>query len=181
MYLVLLVFYLKVGVKTMAKGNINNLIPNSERTPEQLKAMTTKAGKRSGEVRRQKKSIKEQLQLLMSLPVKNPKNIAQIKGLGITESDIDNQMAMNVAMLSLILKGGKGSVQAYNTITDILGENEKKQLELQKAREEIERLKLEQEKLKRELGNGKDDFEDLTPLAELLKGDSNADDTMGSV
>ena len=42
-------------------------------------------------------------------------------------------------------------------------------------------MRVEQGRGKRELGNGSEDFEDLTPLVDLLKGDSNADDTMGSV
>ena len=149
--------------------NDKNLIPNSQRSPSELKAMTSKGGKRSGEVRRQRKTQREQLQLLLSLPLKNPKAKEQIKNLGIEDTEINNQMAMNVAMFNLILKGGKGAVQAYNSINDLIGDNEKRKLELEKAKEEIERLKLEQEKLKRELGNGSEDFEDLTPLAELLR------------
>lgn len=35
----------------------DNLIPNSERTPEELREMTRKAGIRSGEVRREKKRM----------------------------------------------------------------------------------------------------------------------------
>lgn len=161
--------------------NEQNLIPTTRRTKKEVREMTIKGGKRSGEVRRQRKTQREQLELLMSLPLKNPKAKEQIKNLGIEDAEINNQMAMNVAMFNLILKGGKGAVQAYNSINDLIGENAKKELELEKAREEIARLKLEQEKLKRELGNGSEDFEDLTPLVDLLKGDNNADDTMGSV
>ena len=149
--------------------NDENLIPTTRRTKKEVREMTTKGGKRSGEVRRQRKTQREQLQLLLSLPLKNPKAKEQIKNLGIADTEINNQMAMNVAMFNLILKGGKGAVQAYNSINDLIGENAKKELELEKAREEIARLKLEQEKLKRELGNGSEDFEDLTPLAELLR------------
>lgn len=149
--------------------NDKNLIPNSQRSPSELKAMTSKGGKRSGEVRRQRKTQREQLQLLLSLPLKNPKAVEQIKNLGIEDNEINNQMAMNVAMFNLILKGGKGAVQAYNSINDLIGDNAKKELELEKAREEISKLKLEQEKLKRDLGNGSDSFEDLTPLAELIR------------
>ena len=36
-------------------NNEKNLIPNSERTPQQLKEMTSKAGKASGEARSEKK------------------------------------------------------------------------------------------------------------------------------
>lgn len=149
--------------------NDENLIPTTKRTKKEVREMTTKGGKRSGEVRRQRKTQREQLQLLLSLPLKNPKAKEQIKNLGIEDTEINNQMAMNVAMFNLILKGGKGAVQAYNSINDLIGENAKKELELEKAREEIARLKLEQEKLKRELGNGSEDFEDLTPLVELLR------------
>ena len=149
--------------------NDENLIPTTKRTKKEVREMTTKGGKRSGEVRRQRKTQREQLQLLLSLPLKNPKAVEQIKNLGIEDNEINNQMAMNVAMFNLILKGGKGAVQAYNSINDLIGDNEKRKLELEKAREEIARLKLEQEKLKRELGNGSEDFEDLTPLVELLR------------
>ena len=121
--------------------NDKNLIPNSQRSPSELKAMTSKGGKRSGEVRRQRKTQREQLQLLLSLPLKNPKAVEQIKNLGIEDTEINNQMAINVAMFNLILKGGKGAVQAYNSINDLIGDNEKRKLELEKAKEEIARLK----------------------------------------
>ena len=149
--------------------NDENLIPTTRRTKKEARELSIKGGKRSGEARRQRKTQREQLQLLLSLPLKNPKAVEQIKNLGIEDNEINNQMAMNVAMFNLILKGGKGAVQAYNSINDLIGENAKKELELEKAKEEIARLKLEQEKLKRELGNGSEDFEDLTPLAALLR------------
>lgn len=149
--------------------NEQNLIPTNKRSKKEVRENASKGGKKSGEVRRQRKTQREQLQLLLSLPLKNPKAKEQIKNLGIEDTEINNQMAINVAMFNLILKGGKGAVQAYNSINDLIGDNEKRKLELEKAREEIARLKLEQEKLKRELGNGSEDFEDLTPLAELLR------------
>lgn len=149
--------------------NDENLIPTTKRTKKEARELGIKGGKKSGEVRRQRKTQREQLQLLLSLPLKNPKAVEQIKNLGIEDNEINNQMAMNVAMFNLILKGGKGAVQAYNSINDLIGDNEKRKLELEKAKEEIARLKLEQEKLKRELGNGSEDFEDLTPLVELLR------------
>jgi hypothetical protein len=39
--------------------NKDNLIPNSERTPEELREMTRKGGIRSGEVRREKKLLSQ--------------------------------------------------------------------------------------------------------------------------
>ena len=149
--------------------NDKNLIPTNKRSKSEVRKNASKGGIKSGETRRQRKTQREQLEMLLSLPLKNPKAVEQIKNLGIEDTEINNQMAMNVAMFNLILKGGKGAVQAYNSINDLIGDNEKRKLELEKAKEEIARLKLEQEKLKRELGNGSEDFEDLTPLAELLR------------
>lgn len=153
--------------------NEQNLIPNSQRSPSELKRMTSKGGKRSGEVRRQRKTQREQLEMLLSLPLKSAKAKEQIQALGIDAEEVDNQMAMNVAMYNLILQGGKGAVQAYNSFVDLLGDrdSEKKDLEIKRLREEVNKLQLEQEKLKRDLNMGENSFEDLTPLKDLLKGD----------
>ena len=40
-------------------ANDKNLIPNSERTPIEIKEMTSNDGKRSGEVRREKKLFQQ--------------------------------------------------------------------------------------------------------------------------
>lgn len=49
--------------------NEENLIPNSQRTPSELRAMTQKGGIRSGEARRRKRSRREWSLLLGSLPI----------------------------------------------------------------------------------------------------------------
>lgn len=40
-------------------ANEENLVPNSKRTPSELRKMTKKGGKKSGEVRRERKKFKE--------------------------------------------------------------------------------------------------------------------------
>lgn len=153
----------------MAKRDkLDNLTPR-KLTSEEAKKLGSKGGKASVEARRRKKTQREQLELLLSLPLKSQKAFSQIEQMGVNPEDIDNQMAMNVALFNVIMKGGKGSVQAYNTITEILGDTDKYKLQLEKMRQENEKLKLEQEKLKRDLGNGSESFEDLTPLADLIK------------
>lgn len=47
--------------------NKNNLIPNSERSPSELREMGRKGGIRSGEVRRQNKRIRENVELLAKI------------------------------------------------------------------------------------------------------------------
>ena len=49
----------------MAKGNIDNLIPNSQRTPEELREMTKKGGIASGKARRAKADFKRKCQIWM--------------------------------------------------------------------------------------------------------------------
>ena len=51
-------------------GGQENLIPNDQRTPEALKAMGAKGGRKSGETRRRKKSIREQASMILSLEPK---------------------------------------------------------------------------------------------------------------
>ena len=47
--------------------NDNNLIPNSERSPSELREMGRKGGIRSGEVRRQNKRMRESAALLVEI------------------------------------------------------------------------------------------------------------------
>lgn len=47
--------------------NDENLIPNSERSPSELREMGRKGGIRSGEVRRQNKRIRESAELLAKI------------------------------------------------------------------------------------------------------------------
>lgn len=49
----------------MARGNPKKLIPNSQRTPQELREQTKKGGIRSGQVRREKADILKTLRLLM--------------------------------------------------------------------------------------------------------------------
>lgn len=105
----------------------SNLIPNSERTPEELREITRKGGIASGESRRRKRSIKDTLDILLSQPFnfknKDCKTIKkQLEAMGIDTNDIDNQMAMSYAMFMVAMSGGKGAVAAFNSIRDTLGE-----------------------------------------------------------
>lgn len=60
-----------------SKGNQSNLIPNSERTPEQLRAQTRKGGIASGKSRRANKSLSERIKL--ALTISTNENIKALK------------------------------------------------------------------------------------------------------
>ena len=89
---------------------------NSRRTREEHSRDSRKGGKKSGEVRRQRKAMKEQMEILLSLPSKQKEQVDFIKSLGIEEDEIDNQMALIVALYGKALKG---DVQAFNTIREV--------------------------------------------------------------
>ena len=98
-------------------ANEQNLIPfTSEQNREEAKKNGQKGGIKSGEVRRQRKAMKEQMEMLLSLPFKQEKQLKFMKSLGIEEEEIDNQMALMVAMYAKALKG---DVQAFNSIREV--------------------------------------------------------------
>lgn len=99
-------------------ANEQNLIPfTSNQSREEAKRNGQKGGQKSGEVRRQRKAMKEQFEMLLSLPFKQKKQLNFIKDLGIEEDNLDNQMALIVAMYGKALKG---DVQAFNTIREVV-------------------------------------------------------------
>ena len=99
-------------------ANEQNLIPfTSNQSREEAKKNGAKGGKKSGEVRRKRKAMKEQMEMLLSLPFKQSEALEFMQYLGIKEDNLDNQMALIVAMYSKALKG---DVQAINTIREVV-------------------------------------------------------------
>lgn len=60
-----------------SKGNQSNLIPNSERTPEQLREQTRRGGIASGKSRRANKSLSERIKL--ALTISTNENLKSLK------------------------------------------------------------------------------------------------------
>lgn len=83
--------------------NNKNLIPNSERTPSERKENAKKGGKKSGEARREKKKLREMLEILM-IKEENGKT---------TREEI---------CVALIKAAINGNVKAFEIIRDTIGE-----------------------------------------------------------
>lgn len=98
--------------------NEENLVPNSQRTPNELREITRKGGIASGEARRRKKTMKEAAQLLLELSP--PDKIKDSTKVFCPDDDINNQTALLVAMLKEALDG---NVKAAVFIRDTAGEN----------------------------------------------------------
>lgn len=96
----------------MPRGNINNLIPNSERTPEELREQCKRAGKKSGEVRRAKADMRELMKLMLDEQIPKEK---MTYGQSLTKSMLE--IAKNP-------KQGAAAVRAYETILRITGQDE---------------------------------------------------------
>lgn len=110
--------------------NEDNLIPMSERSKEEARELGKKGGIASGEARREKKAMKDQINLLLSLPLKDKKAIKQLETLGIDTDNLDNQMALVISMWQQALKGGKGAVSAATFLRDTVGEKPKEEIEV---------------------------------------------------
>lgn len=121
-------------------NNEENLKPR-QLTSEEAAEMGRKGGIASGEARRRKRVMKETLEMLATLPFeikdKNGNSIkAQLKAMGISEEDIDYEMAMNYSIFLTAIKGGKNQVSAATFIRDTLGEKPKEVVEVSKTTDE---------------------------------------------
>lgn len=88
----------------MPRNGTKNLIPTTRRSKEEVKKNASKGGKKSGEVRRARKTLREELLALLSSG--------------------DTQSRMSLALLNEALNGNNsGSVtKAFEVVRDTIGE-----------------------------------------------------------
>lgn len=139
-------------------ANEKNLVPQAERSPSEAREMGRKGGIASGAARRRKKSMKQKMQLLLSLPAAY-NDQTELATMGIDPDDMDNEM---VLVKALFIAAAEGDTRAFDRIQDVLGKSV--------AREE---LALKKQEAKRKAAAGTD-AEDrigsyLDALAEVLK------------
>lgn len=101
--------------------NEKNLVPNERRTPSERRKNAQKAGKASGEARRQRKTLKENMNLLLNLDVASTKDFNKLTAMGLNVEDIDNSMLLTAALFK---RAVAGDVAAYREIRSLLGEGE---------------------------------------------------------
>lgn len=127
--------------------NEHNLIPNSERSPSEVRENGAKGGRKSGESRRRKKSMKQKLELLLSLPACD-NDMAELEALGVSPDDMDNEM---VIVKALFLKAAAGDVAAIREVRNFLGnDNSAEELRLRKkdSRRKDKELELKEKSFK---------------------------------
>ena len=103
----------------------DNLRPSEYKfTQEEAK----KGARRSAEVRRRKKTMREALEMMMYQTELNEQTKQMLKAEGVTDTeDFNHQM---VITRSLIAKAEAGDVQAYNAICAMIGEKPAEKMEL---------------------------------------------------
>lgn len=99
-------------------ANEQNLIPNSERTPSELREMTRKGGKKSGEVRSANAEMRKRLEQIVKMTLKEGKadkikNLAEAKGANLTISD--------ALLFRLVTMALGGNIKAINKLMELLG------------------------------------------------------------
>lgn len=150
----------------MARKQDENLIPNSQRSPSEVRANSSKGGIKSGQVRRQKKTVAEYLKKWADSEVgEKEKKALQALGLG------EEATNRTLLVIPLIKKASSGDTKAMQMVLELLGEDKKKELEIKKLRREIELLKAETQKLRMQAGDDRE-VEDLTALGDMLRVDS---------
>lgn len=130
-------------------ANEKNLVPFDERTESEQREIASAGGKASGKARRRKKSMKQKMQLLLSLPAAD-NDQTELSAMGVDPEDMDNEM---VLVKALFLAAAEGDTKAFDRIQDVLGRTV--------AREELA-LKKQEAKKQNAPSNGK--------LEELISG-----------
>lgn len=109
--------------------NENNLIRPEDLTPSERRESARKAGKASAAARRKKKSMREKMKLLLSLPACDS-DLTELEVMGIPIEESDNEM---VILKGLFLRAATGDVAASKEIRNILGkDNSSEELALKK-------------------------------------------------
>lgn len=130
--------------------NDENLIPNSQRSPTEVRENGRKGGKASGKARRERKALRESLEIILSHPI--PKDAeglkATLKQYGITNGDYSQLL-----MATLVQKALKGDIKAFQMILDIISEDTLKQARIALINAQTEKL-----------NNPDIDIEDLTDI-----------------
>lgn len=95
-------------------ANEKNLKPQNTRTKSEQRRIAAIGGKKSGEARREKRRLREILEMLLERP----------------EGDCTTAEAISVALINKALSG---DVKAYETVRDTIGEKpvEKRDIDLQ--------------------------------------------------
>ena len=97
-------------------ANEGNLKPP---TTKEARERGAKGGRASAEAKKKRKAMKEQMEMLLNLPLKDEQTRAFLEKMGIDTANMDNQMALVVATFQNAIRG---DMKAVNIVREIIGE-----------------------------------------------------------
>lgn len=106
-------------------ANEKNLIPNSERTPSELREITKKGGIKSGEVRRQKKTLSELAKMIAENPAPTTAK-KKLTKMGISDEDANNNACIVAAVYDKAIKGNMQAVDKWEQLVAVSKSDENK-------------------------------------------------------
>ena len=104
--------------------NEKNLIPNSERSPKEVRENGRKGGIRSGEVRREQKTYRDMAKAMLSATITDENILNELKAYGLSETDVKAY-----TLLGMIKASGNGSHNAFDRLMELIGEKKQNQNE----------------------------------------------------
>ena len=100
-------------------ANEQNLIPNSQRTPEELREITRKGGIASGKARRQRKTLAQIGDMIGGLDIKSEKDREIMRKAGIDNEDMINDVGM---LFRLNMRAQNGDTKAIELLSKLRGQ-----------------------------------------------------------
>ena len=104
--------------------NEKNLIPNSERSPIEVRENGRKGGIKSGEVRREQKTYRDMAKAMLSAKITDENILNELKSYGLSETDVKAY-----TLLGMIKASANGSHNAFDRLMELIGEKEQNQNE----------------------------------------------------
>ena len=108
----------------MPRGNPQNLKPNSERTAEEVKALTRKGGIASGKARRDKKNLRIALEALLEKKQTDPETGKRGTGAELITAKLFQQAL-------------EGNVKAFETLRDTVGQKPVEKVMISEVEQEV--------------------------------------------
>ena len=108
----------------MPQEGYPNLIGPGDRTPDERRESAVNAGIASGKSRRNRKTFRESLLTILSMPVDDPELLDKLKALGLEPTF---QTAIDLAQ---IRQAQKGDTDASRFVRDTVGEKPRDELEI---------------------------------------------------
>jgi len=125
--------------------NEHNLIPI--RTESEAREKGSKGGKKSGESRRRKKSMKQVMDMLLEMPANTAADYNMLVEMGIDLSELDEDTVNNMLVVNaaLLKKAKAGDVSAIKELREVIQDDffAKEKLKLEKNKLKLEKDKKE--------------------------------------